>query len=73
MPEDKAKVSKAQQTAVNKYVKKNYDRINVTFPKGRKEILKAHAAQHGESVNAFIIRAVNETMERDNKQHHSSS
>lgn len=68
MPEDKTKISKAQQTAVNKYVKKNYDRINVTFPKGQKEILKAHAAQHGESVNGFIIRAVHETMERDSKE-----
>ena len=25
------KVSKAQQRAVNKYVKTNYDRVNVTF------------------------------------------
>lgn len=62
-----AKVSKAQQSAVNKYVKNNYDRINVTFPKGQKEVLKAHASEHGESVNAFIIRAVSETMERDNQ------
>lgn len=60
------KVSKAQQKAVNKYVKNNYDRINVTFPKGKKELLKAHAAAHGESVNAFIVRAVNETISRDN-------
>lgn len=66
MSEEKAKVSKAQQNAVNKYVKNNYDRINVTFPKGQKEILKAHASERGESVNAFIIRAVSETMERDN-------
>ena len=66
MSEEKAKVSKAQQTAVNKYVKNNYDRINVTFPKGQREILKNHAAQHNESVNAFIVRAVNETMTRDN-------
>lgn len=65
MPEE-SKISKAQQKAVNKYVKNNYDRVNVTFPKGRKEEIKAHAEAHSESVNAFIIRAVNETMERDN-------
>lgn len=64
MPEGN-KVSKSQQKAVNKYVKNNYDRINVTFPKGRKTEIKAHADAHGESVNAFIVRAVNETMERD--------
>lgn len=66
MPEE-AKTSKAQQKAVNKYVKNNYDRINVTFPKGQKEIIKEHAQKHGESVNAFIIRSVNETMEHDSE------
>ena len=60
------KISKAQQKAVHKYVKNNYDRINVTFPKGQKDILKDHATRQGESVNAFIVRSVNETMERDN-------
>ena len=64
MPEE-SKISKAQQKAVNKYVKNNYDRINVTFPKGQKEIIKDYAKRHGESVNAFIVRSVNERMERD--------
>jgi predicted HicB family RNase H-like nuclease len=58
-------VSKAQQASVNKYVKNNYDRVNVTFPKGKKEIIKAHAESRGESVNAFILRAVDEAMERE--------
>jgi len=60
--------SKAQQKAVNKYVKNNYDRINVTFPKGQKEILREHAKKQNESVNAFIVRSVSETMERDNQK-----
>lgn len=59
-------VSKKQQASVNKYVKENYDRINVTFPKGSKEALKAHAQNNGESVNAFINRAVMEVTEMDN-------
>ena len=63
---EETKVSKAQQKAVNKYVKNNYDRINVTFAKGRNAEIKAHAESHGESVNALIVRAVNEAMERDN-------
>lgn len=58
-------VSKAQQKAVNKYVKEKYDRVNVTFPKGQKEVIKGHADKRGESVNAFIQRAVSETMQRD--------
>ena len=37
------------------------------WPKGQKDTVKAHAQAQGESVNAFIIRAVNETIERDNQ------
>lgn len=61
-------VSKAQQASVNKYVKANYDRINVTMPKGRKDEIKAHASVRGESVNAFINRAIEETMEREGSE-----
>ena len=61
-------VSKAQQKAVHKYVKSNYDRAEITLPKGKKDIVKAHAARQGESVNAFINRAIDETMERDDNE-----
>lgn len=40
----------------------NYDRINLTVPKGRKEEIQAFAAQTGESVNGFINRAIGEAM-----------
>jgi len=59
-------VSKAQQKAVNKYMSENYDRINLTVPKGKKDTIKAHAEAHSESVNGFINRAIDEAMERDN-------
>lgn len=65
MPED-GKISKAQQRAVHEYVKRNYDRIELTVkPKGKKEQIKAHADTLGETLNAFINRAINETIERD--------
>lgn len=57
--------SKAQQKAVNKYMSENYDRINLTVPKGQKEKIKAHAESRGESVNKFIGRAIDEAIERD--------
>ncbi len=58
--------TKAQQKAVNKYVRENYDRVLVTFKqKGKKAEIKAHAKGQGESVNGFIGRAIDETMERD--------
>ena len=59
-------VSKAQQKAVHKYVKANYDRMELTVPKGQREAIKAHAEARGESVNGFVNRAISEAMERDN-------
>lgn len=58
-------VSKAQQKATNKWIEKSYDRVNLTMPKGKKDIIKAHAEAQGESVNGFIGRAIEETMSRD--------
>lgn len=57
--------SKAQQKAVTKYMKANYDEIKVRVEKGQKDNIQAHAVAHGESVNGFIGRAISETMERD--------
>ena len=48
--------------------KENLDRINLTVPKGKKEVIKAHAENTNESVNSFINRAIDETMERDNSR-----
>ena len=58
--------SKAHQRASNKWIAKAYDRINLTVPKGQKDVIQSHAAARGESVNGFIGRAITETMERDN-------
>ena len=44
-------ISKAQQDAVNKYKRANYDRMEMLVPKGKKGIIKAHAESMGESVN----------------------
>lgn len=58
--------SKAQQRAVAKYNAKSYDRVELKVTKGKKETIKAHAENKGESLNGFINRAIDETMERDN-------
>lgn len=57
--------SKAQQKAVDKYVKANYDRIEFKAPKGRKAVIQEHAAKMGESTTAFINRAIDEAIQRD--------
>lgn len=60
--------SKAQQRAVAKYMKNNYDEIKIRVPKGEREQIKAHADSKGESINSFVQRAINETIERDTHQ-----
>lgn len=56
---------KTSAASINKYIAKAYDRVNLTLPKGQKEVVQAHATARGESVNGFIGRAIVETMERD--------
>lgn len=54
--------TKAQQKAVNKYVKSNYDRLNIVIPKGRKQAVEAHAKHKGESVNGLVNTLLREDM-----------
>lgn len=63
--EEKKKISEAQRRAVAKYNAANYDRVELRLEKGQKAVAKAHAEAQGESLNGFINRAINETMERD--------
>lgn len=65
MDEVKKKVSEAQRRAVAKYNAANYDRVELRLEKGHKDTVKAHAERQGESLNAFINRAITETMDRD--------
>jgi predicted HicB family RNase H-like nuclease len=62
---EKKPVSKAQQKATAKYKKSNYDRMEILLSKGRKAALQLHAAGRGESLNGFVNRAIDETVERD--------
>ena len=52
--------------SIKRYEDKAYDKVLVRFPKGKKDIIKAHAEARSESVNGFINRAITETIERDN-------
>ena len=60
--------SAAEDRAIKKYEREKIDRVMVRFPKGEKERIQHHTAQTGESLNAFINRAVTETMKRDNNE-----
>lgn len=56
----KAKNGFDQVKYQNDFINTNYDRINLTVPKGKKAVIKEMAAAAGESVNEFINRAINQ-------------
>ena len=55
----------ARRKASAKYLKESVEDIRIRVPKGDKAKVQEHAANMGESTNAFVVRAINETMERD--------
>lgn len=60
-----AKISAAQQRAVHKYVKNNYDRLELSVPKGEKELIQQAAKRAKQSVNAYIYEAVKHRMDHE--------
>ena len=61
------KYTEAQARATAEYMKDKHT-IRVVVTKEKAELIKKHASASGESMNGFIKRAINETMERDNKE-----
>ena len=56
--------TEAQARAHKKYIAQ-FVETKVRMTPERREQIRAHAEARGESVNAFINRAIDETMERD--------
>ena len=63
--ERKSRYTEAQAKAAKKYLTETVEDVRIRAPKGQKAVIKAHAERQGESMNAFVIRAIDETMERD--------
>ena len=59
-----APISEARKRANDNYIK-SLDEIKVRVPKGKKNEIKAHAENKGESLNGFVNRAIDETIKRD--------
>lgn len=51
----------------NNYTAEKYDRLNVFLPKGERDELRQIAASCGQSLNAFVVQAINERIERVKK------
>lgn len=57
-------VSKAQQKAVRKYINNHYDRLEITVPKGQKDLIKDIAEKNGYSINGFVNKAIEEQIKK---------
>lgn len=51
--------------SVKKYQDKAYDAALIRFSKGQKELVKSAAGRQGKSLNAFVVEAVREKIERE--------
>lgn len=58
------KKSNASTRAKRKYNEKAYDRLTMNIKKGRKDELKAIAEGQGQSLNAFVLSAIDEKINR---------
>ena len=62
--------SKAHMAATNRFNQKAYDNIQLRVRKDsllNGAAIRTHAEARGESLNSFLLRAVAETIERDNE------
>lgn len=60
--------TEAENRAIQKYEREKVDRVVFRVAKGKKEQIQEHAAARGESLSAFLNRAVDEVMERDSQK-----
>lgn len=58
-------MGKTSSKVKDRYNAKAYDELKIRVSKGNKDIIKAHAAEQGESLNGFVNRAIEETIKRD--------
>ena len=60
--------TKAGQKAVNKYIAKAYDRVNLVLKKDTsttKDEVQAAADAEGVSLNAYIVAAISQQLNKD--------
>lgn len=63
-------ISEAKKKADAKFDKKTYDNIRLRLRKDaelNKTVVEKEAKKHGESVNAYVLKAIAERIDRDNK------
>lgn len=59
------KYTEARKAGNRRWDAANLDRVSIAMPKGKKDKIRAAAAAHNESMNQYIIGAIDERMQRD--------
>ena len=57
-----------KRSTADEYNKGKYEDLRIRVQKGRKAEIRAHVESTGESLNAFVNRAISETIGRDDVQ-----
>ena len=63
--EKKSRYTQAQKKAAQKYLSEKIDDIKVRVEKGKRAVIKDHADKQNESMNQYIINAIDERMQRE--------
>lgn len=58
-------MGKTSAAVKNRYAAKAYDRLQIIVKKGRKAEIQAAAEKQGDSLNAYIKKAVREQYKKD--------
>ena len=65
------KKTDAEKRAQKNYIKK-FARVEIRMTPEKQKLVLEHAVKEGESVNCFINRAIDETIEHDNKKNNDA-
>ena len=57
-----------QNKYINDFIKEKYDRVNLTMPAGKKEVVRAAAAAKGQSMNEFINAVIDAALEETEEE-----
>ena len=57
--------TKTSNTVKDRWNSKTYDDIRIRVKKGQKEVIQAHAERQGQSINSYVVQAVDDRMKQE--------
>lgn len=64
----KRKYTEGVKQSNRKWDAANLDRVSIAMPKGKKDDVKEAASAAGESMNQYIVTAIDQRMEREKQE-----